>query len=263
MFQSNLLKRKFLFNKKSKAQHVVELAMMMPLFIILFSYTFQLMVETYSKYKFSYIFTNSVRNVINSPEIYKDIANVADYDINKAVQEELENEITKTGSKIPFTSVLVEIINSDETTFFKGAYQLVADRIFFGQTGREYFYFTIPVNKTYTLPIVLNKTTHDVESYFNFYFKYYSEKYFEAEDTTEGGGTEGGDGTEGGTEGGGGGDGTEGGTEGGDGGDGGSTEGGDGGSTEGGDSGGSDSGVSGGLEDNSGGDSAIPASLEI
>lgn len=251
MFQSNLLKRKFSYNKKSKAQHVVELAMMMPLFIILFSYTFQLMVETYSKYKFSYIFTNSVRNVINSPEVYKDIANVANYDINKIVQEELENEITKTGSKIPFTSVLVEIINSDETTFFKGAYQLVADRIFFGQTGREYFYFTIPVNKTYTLPIVLNKTTFDVESYFNFYFKYYSEKYFEAEDTTEGGGTEGG--TEGG-------EGTEGGTEGGDGTEGG-TEGGDSGTTEGGDGGGADSGVSGGLEDGSGGDGGIPAAL--
>lgn len=252
MFQSNLLKRKFSYNKKSKAQHVVELAMMMPLFIILFSYTFQLMVETYSKYKFSYIFTNSVRNVINSQVIYQNIANVADYNITNIIQDKLRNEITQNGTnKIPFTDVYVEAVNSDETIFFRGAYQLKADSLFFGQTGTEYFYFTIPVNRTYTAPIVLNKTTHDVESYFNFYFKYYSEKYFEAEDTTEGGGTEGG--TEGG-------EGTEGGTEGGDGTEGG-TEGGDSGTTEGGDGGGADSGVSGGLEDGSGGDGGIPAAL--
>ena len=200
MHLNSFLKIKFLINKKSKAQHVVELAMMMPLFIILFSYTFQLMVETYSKYRFSYIFTNSVRNVINNPVIYDNLTNAADYNIEKLVQTELDRELSKSG-KIPFTNVLVEAINSNETTFFRGAYQLVADRIFFGQTGKEYFYFTIPINKTYTPPIVLNKTTFDVESYFNFYFKYYSEKYFEADDTSSGG-TGSGETTEGGGEGG-------------------------------------------------------------
>lgn len=243
MHLNNFLKRKFSINKKSKAQHVVELAMMMPLFIILFSYTFQLMVETYSKYKFSYIFTNSVRNVINSPVIYQNIANVADYNITNIIQDKLRNEITQNGTnKIPFTDVYVEAVNSDETIFFRGAYQLKADSLFFGQTGTEYFYFTIPVNRTYTAPIVLNKTTHDVESYFNFYFKYYSEKYYEADDGSEG--TTEGDGTEGGTEGG---DGTEGGTDGGDG-----------------TGGGEDSGTTGSLEDGSGGDAgdgAIPAAL--
>lgn len=201
MHLNNFLKRNFSINKKSKAQHVVELAMMMPLFIILFSYTFQLMVETYSKYRFSYIFTNSVRNVINNPVLYNNVANISDYNIQSLIQTELENEITRSGSRIPFTDVLVYVAESDETDFIRGAYQLVTDKIFFGQTGKEYFYFTIPVNKTYTTPIVLNKTTHDVESYFNFYFKYYSEKYYEAEsdaaeggETTDGSETEGGDG---------------------------------------------------------------------
>lgn len=201
MHLNNFLKRNFSINKKSKAQHVVELAMMMPLFIILFSYTFQLMVETYSKYRFSYIFTNSVRNVINNPVLYNNVANISDYNVQNLIQTELENEITRSGSRIPFTDVLVYVAESDETDFIRGAYQLVTDKIFFGQTGKEYFYFTIPVNKTYTTPIVLNKTTHDVESYFNFYFKYYSEKYYEAEsdaaeggETTDGGETEGGDG---------------------------------------------------------------------
>lgn len=240
MHLSNFLKRKFSINKKSQAQHVVELAMMMPLFIILFSYTFQLMVETYSKYRFSYIFTNSVRNVINHPVIYKDIANISDYRIENNVYDELKSELVKNGvnkntSEIPFTDIFVDIVNSDETVFFKGAYQLLSDKIFFGQTGKEYFYFTIPVNKIYTEPIVLNKTTHDVESYFNFYFKYYSDKYFEADDSS--GGTTEGDGTEEGTEGGDtteGGDGTEG-------------EGSDGGDT----STGEDEGITGSLEDGS------------
>ena len=242
MHLNNFLKRNFSINKKSKAQHVVELAMMMPLFIILFSYTFQLMVETYSKYRFSYIFTNSVRNVINNPVLYNDVANISDYNVQNLIQTELENEITRSGSRIPFTDVLVYVAESDETDFIRGAYQLVTDKIFFGQTGKEYFYFTIPVNKTYTTPIVLNKTTHDVESYFNFYFKYYSEKYYEAEsDAAEGGETT---------------DGSE--TETGEATEGGETEGGettDGGETEGGDGGGAEEGMSASLEDGSGAES--------
>ena len=220
MHLNNFLKRKFSINKKSKAQHVVELAMMMPFFIILFSYTFQLMVETYSKYRFSYIFTNSVRNVINNPEIYQDIANISDYNIQNTIQNELDYQITKSNSRVPFTDVLVYVAESNETAFVRGAYRLLAESIFFGQTGREYFYFTIPINKTYIEPIVLNKTTFDVESYFNFYFKYYSDKYFEADDTTSSGGNvEGGETTDG---------------------------------TDGGDESGNDEGISGSLEDNSG-----------
>jgi len=182
IMQNNKKNNNFLL-KKSKAQHVVELALIMPFFIICFSFMFQLMVETFSKYKFSYVFTDSVRNVINNPEIFDSVANAADYDIASLVQTKLLDEITEQGSRIPFDDVTVEKINSDETTFLRGGYQLVSERLFFGETGKEYFYFTIPVNFSYVSPLILNKTTHDVESFFNFYFKYYSTKYTEADDT--------------------------------------------------------------------------------
>lgn len=178
MFQIKNIKK---IGKKSKAQHVVELALMLPIFIICFSFTFQLMVETFSKYKFSYIFTNSVRNTINNPVIYESVPD--EYSITEIVQSELASELTLDTNRIPFTDVYIETVESDETTFFRGAYQLATEKLFFGETGKEYFYFTIPVNYTYTSPIVLNKTTNNVESYFNFYFKYYSTKYYETDET--------------------------------------------------------------------------------
>lgn len=182
MFQIKNIKKT---DKKSKAQHVVELALMLPIFIICFSFTFQLMVETFSKYKFSYIFTNSVRNTINNPEIFNDIADIENFSITDIVQNELEDELMLDTNRIPFTNVTVETVISDETVFFQGVYQLETVRLFFSEAGNEYFYFTIPVNAAYTSPIVLNRTEDDIETYFDSYFQFFADKFDAAGENTD------------------------------------------------------------------------------
>lgn len=250
MTQKN--KNSFL-NNKSKAQHVLELTLVMPLLIICFCFVFQMMVETYAKYKFSYAFTNAARQLLKNRPIYDSLdamgldagsgENVGEYDYVGVLSDHLLSEV----GNIPFTDIQIIPIEGEQTIYLIGAYQLV-EQMIFGQTGSEYFYFFVPVNKVYTRPLVLNYSENDVSSYFDFYFSTFSKRYYEqageeaaAEDaaqeegdgsTTEGDGTttEGGDGSGETTEG----DGST--TEGSD--EGGSTTEGDGGTTtEGGDSG--------------------------
>lgn len=190
-------KTKWILKHKKQAQHVVELALMMPLFIILFSYTFQIMVETYSKYKFSYIFTNAVRTCVKDQPVYNSLSEANAYDFREETKSAIDRAVLK--SKIPYSDIQIGTINTDKMTYMIGGFQFVTKRLFFGSGGTEYFYFIIPVNKAFTEPDVLNKTSHDVDSYFEWYFTLFADKYYESmEEDLTGTGSEGGsDGSEG------------------------------------------------------------------
>lgn len=166
--------------RKKAAQHVVELALMMPLFIILFSFTFQIMVETFSKYRFSYIFTNAVRTAIQMQPVYDKIPSQA-YDFINEIDSSVKRALV--GERTPFSDVQTGTINTNTNTYLIGAFQFVAKRLFFGESGKEYFYFIVPVSTAFCEPLVLNKTTHEVESYFEWYFTLYAKKYYESANT--------------------------------------------------------------------------------
>ena len=157
MTQKN--KNSFL-NNKSKAQHVLELTLVMPLLIICFCFVFQMMVETYAKYKFSYAFTNAARQLLKNRPIYDSLdamgldagsgENVGEYDYVGVLSDHLLSEV----GNIPFTDIQIIPIEGEQRIYLIGAYQLV-EQMIFGQTGSEYFYFFVPVNKVYTRLLVL------------------------------------------------------------------------------------------------------------
>ena len=173
-------------NKKSKAQHVLELALIMPLLIICFCFVFQMMVETYAKYKFSYAFTNATRQLLRNRPVYNSLEEMGitagegeelgQYDYIAILKDYLLAEV----GNIPFTDIQVSPIESasGNTIYLIGAYQLVEEMIF-GQTGSEYFYYFVPINKVYTEPLVLNYSENDVKSYFDFYYSTFSERFYE------------------------------------------------------------------------------------
>ena len=108
MTQKN--KNSFL-NNQSKAQHVLELTLVMPLLIICFCFVFQMMVETYAKYKFSYAFTNAARQLLKNRPIYDSLdamgldagsgENVGEYDYVSVLSDHLLSEV----GNIPFTDI--------------------------------------------------------------------------------------------------------------------------------------------------------------
>lgn len=197
-------------NKKSKAQHVLELALIMPLLIICFCFVFQMMVETYAKYKFSYAFTNATRQLLRNRPVYNSLeelnndmntvpAEGADADAGGNNQSELQRQQAYAMSRIKdfltseviganksdgdkrfFSSVKLDLIESKSGNmiYIVGAYQLV-NQTLFGQSGSEYFYYFVPINKVYTEPLVLNYSENDVKSYFDFYYSTFSERFYE------------------------------------------------------------------------------------
>ncbi len=173
----NTPKNNFL-NKKSKGQHILELALMMPFFIIIFGYAFQIMVETYAKYKFSYIFTNAVRVIIQKQPIYKNISEAAGYSVREKT-EEIVKAAFESGADSPFVNVEVGTISTDKTVYLIGAFQYITKMLFFGDSGKEYFYFIVPVNKTFTTPLVLNNSQSDINSYFSKYYSMYGPRRVE------------------------------------------------------------------------------------
>lgn len=171
MFKNNF------FNKKSKGQHIVELALMMPFFIIAFSYAFQIMVETYAKYKFSYIFTNAIRVAIDNQPVFKRKNDAASYNI----REEIENSVKRvfeTGNS-SFTDVQVGTISTPKTFYIMGAFQYRTRMLFLGEGGKEYFYFTVPINSAFVKPLVLDYSKSDIDDYFDKYYSLTGRKYTE------------------------------------------------------------------------------------
>lgn len=151
---------------------------MMPIFIIIFSLTFQMMVSTYSKYKFSYILTNAVRMAVKNQPIYTNIADYNSYSIRDEVERLVTNALVGE-SAVPYTDVQIGTVETGKITYLIGAFQYKAQNIFLGEVGQEYFYFFVPISTAYAEPLTLNKTQLNVESYFEWYFTLYAKKYYE------------------------------------------------------------------------------------
>lgn len=172
--------KNFIKQNKKQAQHIVELALVMPLFIIIFSLIFQLLIGTYVKYKFSYILTNSIKAAIQNQPIFNTLNNALAYNIINVVQENMERTlgIANNGQDNPM-AITIRTIETMNITFLLGAFQYSANALFFGQIGKEYFQFFVPVNTAYIKPLVLNETTGNIEDYFTNYYTAYYSQYFE------------------------------------------------------------------------------------
>lgn len=170
-----MLKNNFL-NKKSKGQHILELALMMPFFIIAFGYAFQIMAETYAKYKFSYVFANTIRLTVDKQPVLQNINKLVFYDI----REEIENSI-KDIYRIKDTSVFTDIqagtISTPNTLYIIGAFQYKTKMLFLNDRGKEYFYFIVPINSAFSKPPVLPYDTTDINGFFDRYYSLSGAKY--------------------------------------------------------------------------------------
>lgn len=161
---------------KKKAQHIVEFALMMPFFIILFSWIFQMMAETYSKYKFSYVFSSAITNAVNFQPVYEDMENSKNYSLAKSTKNILTQGLMRT-NKSPYTDIDISTIETKRVTFLLGVFNFVNTMIFIGNTGNAYFYYALPVGSAFIKPMVLNVSNENLENYFENYYKIYAEKF--------------------------------------------------------------------------------------
>ena len=150
MFKINFKK-----NKK-KAQHVVEFAIIMPLFLFAFSFIFPVMAETYRNFKFSYDFINRVTRVIENQPVFNTKGDFYDYSI--------EHEILNSNIE-DIRNANIFIINTGQTSFISGA-TTHPIKALFGVVGKGYFHFMVPVNEAFLEPSVLNITTGNLDSNF-------------------------------------------------------------------------------------------------
>lgn len=183
MFRNKPLNKHF-----KKAQQIVELALMLPFFIICFSFVFQLMVETYAKFKFSYVFTNSVARAVEIQPVFTNRADAASFNFRRDV----ENSIRAAAIGIPhqgleidsfiFASPLVDSVNNrfkgGVNNYIAGIFITDVERIFFRSTGLEYFYFIIPINRIYFEPLILNISNENLSDFFDdWYYEVFKEVY--------------------------------------------------------------------------------------
>ncbi len=163
---------------KKQAQHVVELALIMPVFIILFGFTFQLMVETFVKYKFSYIFTGAVKNSVVNQPVFENKEQKDSYDFAKETEDIVINSMGGANSSYININTKESIITPN-TDFFIGTFKYNNTKPFFGKNDGSYFYFIIPINRAYVEAPFLNKNKGEIENYFKDYFDIYSGRYYE------------------------------------------------------------------------------------
>lgn len=183
MFRNKPLNKHF-----KKAQQIVELALVLPFFIICFSFVFQLMVETYAKYKFSYIFTNSVARAIEIQPVFTSKTDATGYNFRRDV----ENSTRAAALNVPHQGLEIDtfifdtpLVDSADNKFKGGLNNYIAgvfitdvERLFFRSTGLEYFYFIIPINRIYFKPLILNITDENLNEYFNdWYYEVFKEVY--------------------------------------------------------------------------------------
>jgi len=162
-------------NKHFKpAQQIVELALVLPFFIITFSFVFQLMVETYSKYRFSYIFTNAVARAIELQQKqliehpYTTLDDTLGFDFKHNVWD-----ITRVAmQRVPNSGIQIADLQLDGiNNYLSGIYINDVERIIFKDSGLEYFYFIVPVSRIYFQPMVLNIDNMLLEEFFtDWYF---------------------------------------------------------------------------------------------
>lgn len=146
---------KIKFQKKiKKAQHIVEFAILLPFFIIIFSFIFPLMAETYAHFNFSYFLINLVSNTIEGQLPLESKNDAAMYDF----RDEMIHGLTANPPNL-------FIIYAKQTAFITG-YSNMPITTLFGVIGKNYFFFSVPVNNAYLKPTVLNVTTEQLNDTF-------------------------------------------------------------------------------------------------
>ena len=160
---------------KKKAQHVVELALLMPLFIILFCFAFQIMVETFSQCRFAYVFANSVKSTINSEPVFENMDEFNEYMEENRLIEDIQQTVTASigaGSGSVFETTNVSLLNTEIVSFFVGAFQYRSKTIFLNNSlANTYFFFNVPINTAYVEPMVLNLANVNLEYAMNDYYQ--------------------------------------------------------------------------------------------
>lgn len=184
-----MLKINFKINKKKQAQHILELALIMPLFIMIFSFTFQLMAETYSKYKFSYIFTDAISRAIDNTTVFSSISEFKNYNFIDTSLKDFTKDfsVAAKGDYILLDKVkatlsalisedrgavtsTVTMVPTENILYLISTFEFNSARLFFNKAGKEYFYFSVPINRSFAAPSILNKTTNDIDSYFYWFY---------------------------------------------------------------------------------------------
>ena len=151
-----------LLNKRKKAQHIVELSIIMPLFIMVFSFVFPILVNTYSNFHFVYKFANCVSAEIGSVNYFNSIQDYNNYNFMDNVKERLEN--------VQGGDIFVSLIESKPSAYVIGNFRPERDFIYlFGIVGKNYFSYIVPINLSYIYPPVLNLPFASVQTAFEAY----------------------------------------------------------------------------------------------
>ncbi len=169
---------------KRKAQHIVEFTLMMPIFIIIFSWIIQVLAETYSKYKFSYIFSSSIVNAVSNQKIYDnmDDSERENYSLADNAENIVKNKLRVKNTN--FLDVSVKSIPTERVVFLISSFTSKYTLLFAGRSG-AYFYFTIPVGTAFAAPPVLDETETSTGEFFNSYYDIYKSSIQEGLEISE------------------------------------------------------------------------------
>ncbi len=147
--------------KKKKAQHIVEFALIIPIFIMAFSIIFPIMTETYVHFRFSYYLINLVKQGIQQQPVF-------------TTKEEAEgyvfvDELNTMAQNTDMPPLYITSIETPQTDFIIGSINMPIKTLF-GVVGKNYFYFTVPIGASYTAPTVLNITEGNLNQIMQDYY---------------------------------------------------------------------------------------------
>lgn len=150
-----MFKLKTKIKNKKKAQHIVEFALVVPIFIIIFSFILPYGASTYRHFQTTYLFMNAVSDVIeNQPTDDTAASYIFADEIKRKMSDDMVSYIVE-GEQNAYIS---GIINEE--------YQML-----FNLKGTSYFNTLITINKAYVKPTILNLKGKTIKNDFNAYYE--------------------------------------------------------------------------------------------
>lgn len=150
--------------KRKKAQHIVEFAILMPIFIAFFCFMFPFLTINFRNFKFSYFASNLVTKAIENPDPL--------FYINKnewnpeRFSEQIEEALSNIGEE---TNIF--LITKTPQVDFVSLWYMAPIRSIFGMVGKNYFYYMVPINNSYTEAPVFNIGANKLKDCFDRYYR--------------------------------------------------------------------------------------------
>lgn len=135
-----MFKLKTKIMNKKKAQHIVEFALVVPIFIIMFSFILPQAANIYNQFQIPHLFMGAVSAAIeNQPTDETSI----EYNFANEIERRMNGRVT------------AYVVEAEQNAYIGGAATQEYPMLF-GIRGKSYFNALVTINKAYVEPTVLN-----------------------------------------------------------------------------------------------------------